>query len=241
MSGLDWKQFKWQKLDFEDFETEEGETRYYLIDAETKFPSMTSMLSQLDDGGIDEWKKRVGEEEAERIVKEAVARGNSLHDLSERYLKNELQRKDVTGKGAVLFNRTRPILNEISLVVGIEVALYSRLLKYAGRVDCIGFHEENFCIIDHKNSRRAIDLSKGYARKKLFGYMLQTVGYAVAFHEMFPHLPKPTHGLLIVGNFDQMTSSKFKFELEPLMKEFYLLVNSYYNRADIKDSMFFKL
>ncbi|AND75063.1 hypothetical protein pf16_140 [Pseudomonas phage pf16] len=241
MSVNDWKQFQWVPLPFKDLQTEEGETRYYIIDENTKFPSMTSILGMLDDGGVDAWRKRVGEEEAERIVKEAVARGNNLHELSELYLMNKLERSGVKGPGSILFNRSRRHLNELGPIVGIEVALYSLQRRYAGRVDCIAFHDKHLCIVDHKNSRRKIDLSKDYACKKLYAYMLQTVGYAFALKEMFPHLPMATHGVLIVGNFDVMSSDKFKFKFtQDLCDDFDFLLKAYYGEADINDARYFK-
>lgn len=237
----DWKQFEWINLNIPDLETIEGDTRYYKVDETLHLPSMTSLLAQLDDGGVDKWRKRVGEEEADKVVREATARGNNLHDLSERYLMNKLQRKDVEGPATILFNRSRKYLNQLGPIVAIEAALYSKEYKYAGRVDCIAFHDKHLCIVDHKNSRRKIDLKKGYARKKLFSYMIQTCGYARAFHEMFPKLPKPTHGILIFGNFDVMQSNMFKFELEPLYKELDIVVDAYYGRCDIKTSKYFSL
>lgn len=237
---LDWKNFEWIPLNLPDLQTEEGETRYYIIDEKTKFPSMTSILSLLDDGGVDAWRKRVGEEEAERVVKEAVARGNNLHDLSERYLLNTLKRSDVKGPGAVLFNRSRQHLNELGPIIAIEAALYSRMRGYAGRVDCISFHGQDLCIVDHKNSRRAIDLSKVYAQRKLAGYIFQLFGYSIAFKEMYQAYPKATHGILIVGNFTEMNSTKYKFKFtEELAAEFDLLIEAYFGRADVSTSVYF--
>lgn len=237
---LDWKKFEWIPFELKDLQTEEGETRYYIIDENTKFPSMTSILSLLDDGGVDAWRKRVGDEEAERIVKEAVARGNNLHDLSERYLLNTLERKDVKGPGSVLFNRTRTYLNELGPIIAIEAALYSRQRGYAGRVDCISFHGKDLCIVDHKNSRRAIDLSKVYAQRKLAGYIFQLFGYSVALKEMKPQFPKATHGILMVGNFTEMNATKYKFKFtDELAAEFDLLIDAYFGRADIQTSVYF--
>lgn len=237
-----WKTFEWVKgFEIPDLETIEGDTRYYKVDEDTLLPSMTSLLSQLDDGGIDAWRKRVGEVEADRIVLEAVTRGNNLHDLSERYLMNKLKRSEVSGPATVIFNRNRKYLNQLDLIVAIEAALYSRKYKYAGRVDCIAFHENDLCIVDHKNSRRKLDMSKSYVKKKLFSYMIQTCGYARAFHEMYPHLPMPTHGLLIFGIFEDMSSKKFKFKIDPLQKELDIIIDAYYDRCDIKDSRYFSL
>lgn len=241
--SLTWKKFEWIKMPFQELSTEEGEVRYYITPCGRKLPSMTSVLSVMKDadGGLDQWVQRVGKEEAEKIVDEAIRRGNSLHDLSERYLKNELTRSDVKGPGSVLFNRSRPLLDQLGPIIGVEVPLYNVDDGYAGRTDCLAFHGKDFCVVDHKNSRRKIDLSKDYARKKLFNYMVQTCGYGRAFHKMFPHFPKPSHGILIVGNVAEMSSSMFKFELQPFEKELDIILAAYYNRGSIEKSSFFKL
>lgn len=238
---MTWKKFEWIELFFKELETIEGETRLYKVEEGVTLPSMTSILSILDDGGIDDWIKRVGQDEADRIVSEAVARGNNLHDLSERYLRNDLSRSEVKGPATVLFNRSRLILNELGPIIAIEVPLYSIKDQYAGRVDCIAFHGKDLCIVDHKNSRKKINLNKGYAKKKIFGYMLQTYGYARAFHEMYPHLPMPTHGMLIIGCLETLTSTKMKFPLSHLAKEFDILLDAYYGRGDVKLSKFYSL
>lgn len=241
MSALDWKSFEWIELPFEDFDTVENDgIRHYNVGGNL-LPSMTTMLKVLDDGGVDSWRKRVGEEEADKVVREAVARGNNLHELSELYLQNNLQRSEVKGPATLLFNRTRPHLNTLGPIIGIEKALYSNRLKYAGRVDCIAFQGKDLCIVDHKNTRNKVDLTKKYARRKLFKYMVQCAGYAVALHEMFPHLPMPSHGLLIFGNYQTMDSTTFKFPIQPMIEELELVVESYYNGVKPKQSAYFKL
>jgi hypothetical protein len=241
--SLEWKKFDWINLPFKELDVEEGDVRLYKVSEDIKLPSMTSVLSVLkdEDGGLEQWIERVGKEEATKIVDEAIRRGNSLHDLSERYLKNQLTRADVTGPGALLFNRSKRHIDALGPIVGVEVPLYNIEDGYAGRTDCIAFHGKDLCVVDHKNSRRKIDLTKDYARKKLFGYMVQTCGYGRAFAKMFPHLPAPTHGILIVGNVAEMSSSMFKFKLAPLEKELDIVLDAYYNRESIKKSSFFRL
>jgi hypothetical protein len=239
--SLHWKTFRHLNIPFKEIETIEGETRYYKVDENNILPSMTSILKILDDKGIDKWKKAVGDDEANRIVQEAITRGNSLHDLSERYLLNTLNREDVSGPGKILFNRNKKYLDELGPIVGVEVPLYSLCKKYAGRGDLIAFHGKHLCIVDHKNSRKPINLKKRYGKRKLFKYMLQIVGYAIAFKEMFPDLPMPTHGMLIIGNHETMNSECRKFLLKPLIKEFEILLDIYYNHSDKKQSAYFKL
>ena len=234
-----YKTFPWAGEHFDDYETEEGETRYYLT-PEGKLPSMTSMLSLLDDGGIDKWKKRVGEEEATRIVNEASKRGNSLHDLSEEYLNNRLQPQDLSGTGKVLFNRSTKYLDKIELVIGTEIALYNVDDGYAGRADGIVMINNRLTILDHKNTRNRMNLDLSYARKKLFKYQLQCCGYSRALEKMKGY--KADQGCLIVGNHNQSNSERFLFDIEPLERELDIVIHAYWNGGEGLDkSLFFKL
>lgn len=240
-SPLAFKKFEHQDLiTFEEIETIEGETRIYKT-PNGNFPSMTSILSILDDGGIDEWIKRVGEEEANRIVMEAINRGNSLHDLSEKYLKNELTREEIRGPGRVLFNRVKKYLDKIELVVALEVPLYSTKYKYAGRADGIVMIDGQLTILDHKNSRRPIDLNKSFSRKKIFCYILQLYGYKKALEEMTGL--KATQGCLIIGQHQTSNAIQLKYNLDDdfIKEEFEKLILIYYGHMDVKESAYFKL
>lgn len=238
--SIKFKDFKQDySIDFKDYKTQEGETRYY-ITPDGKFPSMTSMLKLLDDGGLQQWVDRVGKDEANKIVQEAGARGNALHDMIELYLQNRLTRKDVKGQAGILFNRMKRYLDEIDLVYGTEVALYNKQLGYAGRTDAIGEAFGHTCIIDHKNSRKPINLELSFNRRKLFKYQLQTVGYAKALEAMYGL--KATHGFITVGNHLNSNADRFFFKLAPYEKEFELLLKAYHEDKDfIKESLFFQL
>lgn len=239
MNSISFKHFPWADVSFDEFEREDGPTRYY-ITPDGKFPSMTSMLSILDDGGIDAWKKAVGEEEANKIVTEAANRGNALHDYNELYLKNQLKRSDLKGQARTLFNRIKRYLDCIQLVVGTEEHLYSKLYGFAGTADAIVMLDDEITMVDHKNSRRPIDLNKDYGRKKLFKYMLQCVGYAIALEEMKGM--KVTQGCIIVGNHLTSNADQFKFKIDEYWyKQFKILVDAYNNKIDIKESDYFKL
>jgi genome maintenance exonuclease 1 len=236
-----WKKFNWEPLDFKEIESvtnEETGKRFYKTPI-GNFPSMTTILAILDDGGIDAWIKRVGIEEAEKIKNEASARGNSLHDLSEKYLRNELERSELHGKGKVLFNRNKPLLDTINPVLATEIPLYSNRYGFAGRVDCIAYINGILHVIDHKNSRREIDVKKKYARRKMWKYYLQCVGYAICIEEMFGL--KPIKGCIIVGNHELSNSSVFKFPIESYRGEFEKLIEIYNGARNKKDSLYYRL
>ena len=59
-----------------------------------KYPSITTVLSILSQAGIQAWRKRVGEEEANRISHRASTRGTAVHAIVEDYLNNVENYKD---------------------------------------------------------------------------------------------------------------------------------------------------
>jgi (2Fe-2S) ferredoxin len=236
--AVKFKTFPWADETFDEVEVIEGTPRLYITPVGS-FPSMTSVLSVLSDGGIEVWRKRVGEDEATRIVNEATDRGNALHDYNELYLNNQLQRSALAGQAKVLFNRVKRYLDQIELVIATEVPLWNVEDKYAGRVDAIVMLDGYLTILDHKNSRSPINTSMSFGRRKLFKYMLQCVGYGRALYHMKGY--KPTHGCLIVGNHLTSTADKFVFELEPLEEELDLILDVYHNGGKVNNSMFFQL
>lgn len=238
---LKFKTFEHQTdITFNDIETIEGDVRLYKTPV-GDFPSMTSVLSVLKDesNGLEKWRERVGDEEADRITNEAATRGTSLHDLSERYLKNELTRDQLVGPGSILFNRIKKYLDQVQLVIATEAALYNENLKYAGRTDAIVMMNDVVTIVDHKNSRKPINEKFLFGRQKLFKYKIQVAGYALAFEQMTGI--ECNHGCLFVGNHLTSNANIFTFDLDCYKKEVELVVKAYYNNANIKDSMFYRL
>lgn len=233
------KQFAWADMVFDDIDTieatEPGQPRIYKT-PNGQYPSMTSILSVIkdDDGGLESWVARVGEEEAHKIMTDAGKRGNEMHDINELYLRNKLTRDKIKGQGGVLFNRVKKYLDDIELVVACEVALYSDTYRYAGRTDAIGVIDGKLMIIDHKNSRRPFNFDLDFSRKKFYKYCLQTTGYQIALEEMTGLVA--THGCLIVGNHLTSTADRFIFELEDFLKEdLYEVAKSYHTGVINKD------
>ena len=66
--------------------TEAGR-RYFTPDGNA-YPSITTVLGILSKQGILEWRKRVGEVEANRISTQAATRGTAVHKLAEDYIDN---------------------------------------------------------------------------------------------------------------------------------------------------------
>jgi genome maintenance exonuclease 1 len=169
--------------DIGDFEipdrVEKDGKRYYLTPDGNHYPSITSILSQQENLGLEAWKERVGEKEAKRISKESARIGTAVHQLAEFYLSNVQVKLDKEEKKIVdTFNRLRFLLGNINNIVGLEIPLFSDLLRVAGTCDCIAEYNGKLSIIDFKTSR------KPKKEDWIDDYYMQTFAYKLMFEEM---------------------------------------------------------
>jgi len=159
-------------------ETTESGRKYFTPDGNA-YPSITTVLSIIGKEAIIAWRARVGEEEANKVSRQASTRGTAVHKLAEDYVDNK---EDWRGKhmpaNIATFNSIRPVLDEkLDNVWMQEVFLYSDRLKCAGQVDCIGEWEGVLSIIDFKTSRRV------KKKEDITNYFIQMCFYAAAFLE----------------------------------------------------------
>jgi len=72
-------------------ETIDGIRYYKVPDEESllRLVSITSVTSHFNREIFDNWRKKVGEEEAQKITKAATSRGTDMHSLVENYLDNK--------------------------------------------------------------------------------------------------------------------------------------------------------
>jgi len=163
--------------------TEEG--RRYAVSEKIKYPSITTVLSQTKDlTALKEWRKRVGEEHANKVTKAATTRGTSMHKLCENYLLNEALDDLGSTSGELLFRGIRPYLDRIDNVRALESGLFSHKLHVAGTVDCVADYDGELTIIDFKTS-------KSVKRESyLQDYYMQGCFYFTSFYELTGMLPK---------------------------------------------------
>ena len=152
--------------------------RYYHIGGENKkLVSITSVISHYSKATFAKWRKRVGEEEANRITKRATSRGTDTHTLIESYLLNE-ELSEVQPISEMLFKLAKKDLNRINKINILEGALYSEVLGVAGTTDCIAEFDGELAVIDFKTSKAPKPL--GW----LEGYFVQAMFYGMALYEM---------------------------------------------------------
>ena len=126
--------------------TSEG-SRHYVTPDGDKYFSVTTVTGHKKKAFFAEWRKK-NPKESVRVTR----RGNHLHSLIEDYINNK--ELDPKGDEILLFKQALPMLNKIDNVYAQEVPLYSKLLKLAGRVDCVAEYKGKLSIIDFKGSTR---------------------------------------------------------------------------------------
>ena len=151
------------------------EGRYYQTPDGKAYPSVTTITGQLGKEAIIAWRKKVGNEEANRISSRAAARGTRIHKLCEDVLNNKTV--DAGFFDAPLWADMRPLLNDITEVHALEKPLYSHHLRTAGTVDCVAKYRGKMSIVDFKTSKRL------KTREDISNYFMQCAAYAVAFEE----------------------------------------------------------
>lgn len=153
--------------------------RYYMTPDGKKLPSVTTVVGAQKKQAIMEWRKRVGEEVANKISKQATSRGTNVHTLCEHYLNNEPKPPGVVMPDAKeMFISLKPLLDKINNIHYQEVGLWSTQLGLAGRVDCIGEYEGVLSVIDFKTSKKLKDI------KDIQDYFWQTTAYALMYEEL---------------------------------------------------------
>jgi hypothetical protein len=153
--------------------------RVYLTPSGKKYPSITTVLGHFGKHKIMEWRKAVGEEEANRVSARAAGRGTALHTLCERYIDNiEVFDEKTMPHVKAMFNSLKPVIDaRVGKVYLQEVPLYSDHLRIAGRVDLIAEFDGVISIIDFKTS------SRRKTSDDIKDYFEQESAYAIMFEE----------------------------------------------------------
>jgi len=143
------------------------------------FISITSLLKSYTPEGILEWRKSVGDDVADHVMRNATTRGNKVHKIIENCLSNEPE-NDLVGNHGVLaaglFQLMIPALDKIDQIRGLEQAVYSKRLGVAGRTDCIADYDGKLSTIDFKTaSRKRNEINENY--------LIQATFYAIAWQE----------------------------------------------------------
>jgi ATP-dependent exoDNAse (exonuclease V) beta subunit len=188
-------------------ETIGGQRHYVLPDGLTKLKSVTTILSEkMDKTALNEWKARVGHEEAQKITTQAARRGTAIHNMAERYVLNE--QHILSTDMPINVESFKPIQNildnHVDNIMGVELPLYSKALKCAGRTDLVAQYDGTLSIIDFKTSKK---LKKA---EWIESYFLQSSVYSMMFEWTYKIAVPQIVIIITVDN--EKTPQVFKLE-----------------------------
>lgn len=166
--------------------TEKGKRLYNTPDG-GRLVSVTTLLeatkSEESKQTLNEWRRRVGDQEANRIAKEASGRGTSMHKHIENWLNgrepnlgtNLVHQQAAKMATVIIETALKPNLTE---AWGNEIGMYYPEL-YAGTCDLAGIWMGEPAILDFKQSNRP------KKREWIEDYFIQVLFYGTAHNKMF--------------------------------------------------------
>ena len=160
--------------------SENGVRFYPIPGADKYYPSVTSITSFKNAAFFAGWRKRIGEEEANRITSRATQRGTAFHSMAEDYFKDDLNTDRYLANNPLsvrMFQSAKTTLDRINNIHCLETFLYSHYLGLAGRVDCIAEFDGELAVIDFKTS------TKEKQEQYIENYYVQETAYAAMFLE----------------------------------------------------------
>ena len=168
--------------------------------SEVAYPSVTSVLSFINGPKFAEWRKRVGEEAANKKTKHATTRGTRLHTLFEHYLNNDdvtsLKEYKVPLVNLMFQSAKGALADHISTIYQQETQMSSDRLCLAGTVDLICEWDGELAVVDFKTSE------KTKPEKWLESYFVQLSAYWAMFSEKTGVIPKKLVVFLVAENGD---------------------------------------
>jgi genome maintenance exonuclease 1 len=157
--------------------------RVYQTPDGEKLPSVTTILGATKDmTALNEWRKRIGEDKAAQITKEAAGVGTAMHANLERFIIGE-QRQPGNNPVHVQANAMADViiengLSKLSEVWALEQSLYFPGL-YSGTTDGIGVFDGEPAVFDHKQT------NKPKKEEWVEDYYLQLTAYILAHNEVY--------------------------------------------------------
>ena len=166
--------------------TEEGRRLYSTPDG-SRVPSVTTILDKTKPEekkqALNEWRKRVGVENAQKITTEAANRGTRMHTYLEDYIKQgQLKERGSNPFGWASHAMAQTVIEDglknVNEIWGVEIPLYFPKL-YAGTTDGCGLHLNEESILDYKQT------NKPKKQEWIEDYYLQLTAYALAHNEVY--------------------------------------------------------
>jgi genome maintenance exonuclease 1 len=189
-------------------------------------PSVTTILdrtkTQEKRQALANWKKRVGEKQAQQISTEAANVGTVMHKFMEDYSRDGVLREPGSNMIQQQGHKMAKVIvdeamSHMTETWGVEVPLYYPEL-YAGTTDCVGMWKGKPAIIDFKQT------NKPKKDAWVDDYKIQLTAYANAHNAMFD--TDISTGVIL------MCSRDFDFQIwEVEGEEFELYSNAWWDKV----------
>jgi genome maintenance exonuclease 1 len=167
--------------------TKDGK-RVYLTPEGESLVSVTTILDKTKPEekrqALANWRRRVGEQQAQQITTEAAGRGTRMHKWLETYVKdgdlglpgsNPYSQQSHSMANVIIFEG---LGKNVSEYWGVEVPVYYSGL-YAGTTDCIGVWKGKPAILDFKQT------NKPKKKEWIDDYFIQLAAYALAHNNTY--------------------------------------------------------
>jgi len=160
--------------------------------------SISKILQVLDNPeSLQNWRERVGLEEAERISKRSAAIGTAMHKFLEHWIRDNKDCVDQTEEG-ILGRKMATKIYEHGIKDKLE--------------DCWDMEARlQPCVIDFKQA------NKPKRKEWCWKYMCQLAAYVMAYNKTFPNKPKIKKGIVLMCA-QNLHLQKFELEGKELIK-----------------------
>lgn len=160
-----------------------SDIRHYETPDGRRYPSATSVLGETkspeDKDKLVQWRLRVGEEEADRVLHDSIAIGNRLHTECENFMYGRPAKAHTIREARMMKPMFNHLRKNIDVVMGVELPLYSHRYRIAGTCDLVAIVKRRLTVVDFKNSKR-------FKRKEwVTDYRLQCTMYAMMLEDMY--------------------------------------------------------
>ena len=206
----------------------EGKRLYETPDGNAVASVTTILSATKDNTHLNEWRNRVGHEQAKAITTEASGIGTRMHKYLEKYIENGVwpsAGSNPYGQQAekMAFVIKESALDQVDAIWGSEVSLYMPKL-YAGTADLIGSYKGNPSIMDFKQSNKPKKI------EWVEDYFLQLVAYAEAHNELYSTSINEGHIFMCCRDLTYQQFDIWPDEYSAWRHEWYERVYQYYDK-----------